>query len=91
MKTSILASIALAIALVATSSQAQSAAPVKNFDVFVDPPTGFVFVKLPAGWKFVGKLEPSEVKSLPDTVITSLLAPEPDDPRMAQGAQAPRP
>ena len=56
-------------------SQAEKVARVvPDYTVFVDPPTGFVFVKLPAGWKFVGKLEPSEVKSLPDTVITSLLA-----------------
>ena len=44
-----------------------------DYTVFVDPPTGFVFVKLPVGWKFVGKIEPAQVASLPATVVTALL------------------
>lgn len=51
---------------------------VKPFDVFVDPPTRFVFLKLPAGWKFVGALSEAEMRSLPAGVLTSLLPVEPE-------------
>ena len=51
---------------------------VADFTVFVDPPTGFVFVKLPKGWKFVGKVEPADVAGLPGNVVTSLLIGEDD-------------
>lgn len=50
--------------------------PVKDFDVYVDTPTGFVFVKLPAGWKFVARLDSAEMSHLPGTVLTSLLPPD---------------
>ncbi|WP_051378935.1 hypothetical protein [Derxia gummosa] len=30
-----------------------------DYTVFHDAPTGFVFVKLPTGWKFVGKADKS--------------------------------
>ncbi|MBK7617034.1 MAG: hypothetical protein KA375_13745 [Vitreoscilla sp.] len=56
----------------------QPTVTVKNFDVFLDPPTGYVFVKLPQGWKFVGKVDESALASLPPTVITSLLPDERD-------------
>jgi hypothetical protein len=46
---------------------------VKPFDVFVDPPSRFVFLKLPAGWKFVGSLSEAEMRTLPPSVLTSLL------------------
>jgi hypothetical protein len=52
---------------------------VQDFAVFVDPPTGFVFVKMPAGWKFVGKVERETLASLPSSVITSLLPPGEND------------
>lgn len=73
-------------------SPAQSESPiaVKDFDIFLDPPTGFVFVKLPQGWKFVGKVDESVQASLPSKVITSLLPMERDgamtsDARRAAG------
>jgi len=46
---------------------------VQPFDVFVDPPSRFVFLKLPAGWKFVGSLSEAEMRTLPPAVLTSLL------------------
>lgn len=70
----------LAAAAFALPAAAQTVAPdadtpvkVQDFAVFVDPPTGFVFVKLPAGWKFVGKVEHENLASLPANVYTSLL------------------
>ena len=61
-------------------SQDQAAVAFRNFDVFVDPPTGYTFVKLPSGWKFVGKVEQSELGDLPPTVLTSLLPRSIDEP-----------
>jgi hypothetical protein len=44
-----------------------------DFTVFLDPPTGFVFVKLPGGWKFVGKVGDEDGVQVPANVVTELL------------------
>lgn len=68
---------ALTFALAAAPAVADPVAPtVRTLDVFVDLPTGFTFVKMPAGWKFVGKLEADQLRELPGTVHTSLLPPD---------------
>ena len=36
-------------------------------------PTGFVFVKLPVGWKFVGTVDPKDVARAPANVVTAML------------------
>ncbi|RFU48865.1 hypothetical protein [Paraburkholderia sp. DHOC27] len=54
------------------TSQAAAATPAKNFDVYVDKPTGFTFVKLPEGWKFAGKVNANDMQHLPATVLTSV-------------------
>lgn len=59
------------------TNQTVAAPPAKNFDVFVDKPTGFTFVKLPSGWKFAGKVNPSDMRHLPSTVLTSVVPDEP--------------
>ncbi len=66
----------LAFAL-AAGHTGPAARAVPDFTVFFDPPTGFVFVKLPAGWAFVGRVEAQDVARLPPTVVTSLLDDEP--------------
>jgi len=58
------------------TSQGNVVAPAKNFDVFVDKPTGFTFVKLPGGWKFAGKVSPNDTRHLPSTVLTSVVPDE---------------
>jgi hypothetical protein len=50
--------------------------PAQTFDVFVDQPTGFTFVKMPGGWKFVGEVSKEDARHLPNAVLTSVL---PDD------------
>jgi hypothetical protein len=68
--------IALAAFGLAGSSAAQTDAAqavVSDYTVFVDPPTGFAFVKLPQGWKFVGKVAEGDLAKLPGTVATALL------------------
>lgn len=62
---------------------AQTAPQVKDLDVFVDLPTGFTFVKMPSGWKFVGKLEAEQMRHLPSSTLTTLLPPEHDEVRTA--------
>jgi hypothetical protein len=48
--------VAAPVALVAQSSASVAAhGQAKIFDIFVDQPTGFTFVKMPDGWQFVGR------------------------------------
>ena len=75
MKKTMFVLIAAAVLALPVLAQATEEKPfkVQDFAVFVDPPTGFVFVKMPAGWKFVGKVDHATVASLPASVFTSLL------------------
>jgi hypothetical protein len=67
-------SAAALMAFAPSLSQAERiATPVADYTVFVDPPTGFVFVRLPDGWKFVGKVGTGQLERLPAGVVTSLL------------------
>jgi hypothetical protein len=58
------------------TAQERSPLPVAEYTVFVDVPTAFAFIKLPTGWKFVGKLDASQLKHLPPGTVTALLPPE---------------
>jgi len=66
---------ALMAALAFTPAQAQegSVVNVKDYDVFVDLPTAFAYIKLPTGWKFIGKLDAAQLRQLPPDTLTSLL------------------
>jgi len=69
---------AVAAALLVSSAPAAAASPatplaVADYTVFIDPPTQFVFVKLPQGWKFAGKADGTLPAALPANVVTRLL------------------
>ncbi|WP_250474211.1 hypothetical protein [Caballeronia sp. GAFFF1] len=42
----------------------------------MDQPTGFTFVKMPSGWKFVGAVSKDDAQHLPDNVLRSSSLPE---------------
>ena len=67
-------SIAALCALAPAASRADKVSRgVADYTVFLDPPTGFVFVKLPVGWKYVGKVDPQDIARAPGHVVTSML------------------
>jgi hypothetical protein len=72
---------ALALAAAAPLAQAQiaadgSTAEVKDWDVLVDLPTGFAYVKTPQRWVFVRQLSDEQLDNLPATTLVSLLSAE---------------
>lgn len=75
------------VAAAAVSAHAQPAAPVKDFDVYVDLPSAFAYIKTPVGWKFIRKLETEQLKQLHETTFTSLLPVA--DETLAQASTSP--
>jgi hypothetical protein len=61
---------------------------VRDYTVFVDPPSGFVFVKLPQRWQFVGRVDGIDAAKLPSNVVSALLMPEIDPPLAQVGEDA---
>lgn len=68
-----IAALAIAAAAVSTPSQAQSFVQVKEWDVYVDLPTRFAYVKTPMGWKFIRQLDEAQMDQLHPTTLTALL------------------
>jgi hypothetical protein len=64
-------------------AQEPTSPTVRDYAVFVDLPTAFAFIKLPAGWKFIGKLDAEQLRQLPPGTITSLLPPDDAATRVA--------
>lgn len=84
----------IALLVLATSlarAEPASSVPVKDWDVFVDLPTGFAFVKTPLGWKFVRQLDDEQLARLPASTLTSLLPPDETSIRYAHPALEPSP
>ena len=81
------ASLSFAAAAPAQAEPAtDSGIAVADYTVFVDPPTGFVFVKLPQGWKFAGKVDEAAMAHLPAGVVTALLKDDADRTPAARAA-----
>ncbi len=80
---SYLNAVAATCALVATfgsgaaEPQGKQRVDVDDYAIYVDLPTAFAFIKLPNGWKFVGKLDADQLRHLPADTLTSLLTEEP--------------
>lgn len=86
------AAVAFTLALPATTVHAQdSAVAVDDYAVFVDLPTAFAFIKLPTGWKFIGKLDASQLRQLPPDTLTSLLPVDGTTLQLARDTPAPLP
>jgi hypothetical protein len=68
-------------------AQTADAVVVNEYDVFVDPPTAFAFIKLPTGWKFIGKLDAAQLRDLPPGTLTSLLPADEEATRLAAGSK----
>ena len=78
-------SLSTLVAAVPMLSRAEPVAKiVADYTVFVDPPTGFVFVKLPAKWTFVGKVDAKDLALLPSNVETALLVGDHEGDESAQ-------
>lgn len=68
-------------------AQANDAVAVNEYDVFVDLPTAFAFIKLPTGWKFIGKLDAAQLRQLPPGTLTSLLPADEATTKFAGGSK----
>ena len=68
-----LATVALALVSAVPAAQAQSFVQVRDWDVYVDLPTQFAYVKTPAGWRFVRRLDDEQMTRLPASTLTALL------------------
>jgi len=81
-----IAALAIAATAVSTPSQAQSFVQVKEWDVYVDLPTRFAYVKTPMGWTFVRQLDEAQMDHLHPTTLTALLPPEQPEIQFAHPA-----
>lgn len=81
------AAIAVATLAAAAAAQAQSFIPTRDWDVYVDLPTRFAYVKTPAkGWVFVRQLDDAQMDRLHPTTLTALLPREAEEIRWAHPA-----
>ena len=84
---SCIALVLLVLAGSAASAQNNDTVVVNDYDVFVDPPSAFAFIKLPTGWKFIGKLDAEQLRHLPSGTLTSLLPAEEGATQLAGGSK----
>ena len=73
-------------------AQAQSFIQTRDWDVYVDVPTRFAYVKTPAkGWVFVRQLDEAQMQRLHPSTLTALLPREDLDIHWAHPAMGPSP
>ena len=84
----ILATAAIAVTgfVSALPAQAQSFIQTKDWDVYVDLPTRFAYVKTPTGWTFVRQLDEAQMDRLHPTTLTALLPREAEEIHWAHPA-----
>jgi hypothetical protein len=86
--------VAIGMTIVTPAVQAQqssSTVEVKDWDVYVDLPTRFAFVKTPARWVFVRQLDEEQMTRLPPSTLTALLKADDSETRYAHPALEPSP
>lgn len=81
------AAIALAALAAAVPAQAQNFIPTRDWDVYVDLPTRFAYVKTPVkGWVFVRQLDEAQMDRLHPSTLTALLPREAEEIHWAHPA-----
>ena len=81
------AAITLATFAAAIPAQAQSFIQTRDWDVYVDRPTRFAYVKTPVkGWVFVRQLDAAQMDRLHPTTLTALLPREAEEIHWAHPA-----
>ena len=85
------ATLGLLLAVAVPAAQAQSFVQVRDWDVYVDLPTGFAYVKTPIGWRFVRQLDDEQMSRLPASTLTALLPTEQPEILYAHPALEPSP
>ena len=85
------AAVGMAIVTPAVQAQSSSTVEVKDWDVYVDLPTRFAFVKTPTRWVFVRQLDEEQMTRLPPSTLTNLLKVDDSEIRYAHPALEPSP
>ena len=87
MRTLATAALALSAFAAAVPAQAQSFIQTRDWDVYVDLPTRFAYVKTPTkGWVFVRQLDEAQMDRLHPTTLTALLPREAEEIHWAHPA-----
>ena len=85
------AAVGMAIVTPAVQAQTSSTVEVKDWDVYVDLPTRFAFVKTPTRWVFVRQLDEEQMTRLPPSTLTTLLKVDDSEIHYAHPALEPSP
>ena len=85
------AALGMAIVTPVVQAQSSSTVEVKDWDVYVDLPTRFAFVKTPTRWVFVRQLDEEQMTRLPPGTLTDLLKVDDSEIRYAHPALEPSP
>jgi hypothetical protein len=88
---STVAALGMTIVTPAAQAQGSSSVEVKDWDVYVDLPTRFAFVKTPTRWVFVRQLDEEQMTRLPPSTLTTLLKVDDSETRYAHPALEPSP
>ena len=88
---STVAAVGMAIVTPVVQAQSSSTVEVKDWDVYVDLPTRFAFVKTPTRWVFVRQLDEEQMTRLPPSTLTTLLKVDDSEIRYAHPALEPSP